>query len=99
ASHDIYIDMEGTFLSSTKGKRRTIISGPKGNSHLTAIGVYLLTEKILGINGQSAPKSGGLYLPETILSAEDIVQRLTDFGVEISDVDCYQPVHTSTGLG
>lgn len=83
ASHDLYITIKGTLLSGEKRKLSTIISGPKGNSHLTAVGVYLIAEKILGLNGQSEQKNGGLYLPETIVSSHNISNRLKEFGIEI----------------
>lgn len=83
ASHELYITITGTLLSGEKTKLSTIVSGPKGNSHLTAVGVYLITEKILGLNGQSAQKVGGLYLPETIISTDHISDRLKEFGIEI----------------
>lgn len=85
ASHDLYIAIEGTLPSGKRTKSRTIVSGPKGNSHLTAVGVYLITEKILGLNGRSAQSQGGLYLPETIVPSEDIMERLREFGIEIRE--------------
>ncbi|GAB3753754.1 hypothetical protein [Spirosoma pomorum] len=83
ASHDLYITIEGILLSGKKTKLRTIVSGPRGNSHLTAVGVYLMTEKILGLNGQSEQKEGDLYLPETILSTDNIIKRLTEFEIDV----------------
>jgi len=83
ASHDLYIAIDGTLLSGEKRKVNMIVSGPKGNSHLTAVGVYLISEKILGLNGQSEQKLGGLYLPETIVSTDHIDERLKEFGIEI----------------
>ncbi|MCX2483140.1 hypothetical protein [Pedobacter sp. MR2016-24] len=83
ASHDLYIIIEGTLLSGEKRKLKTILSGPKGNSHLTAVGVYLITEKILGLNGQSEQQTGGLYLPETMITTDHISNRLEEFGIEI----------------
>ncbi|MCY0979321.1 saccharopine dehydrogenase NADP-binding domain-containing protein [Chryseobacterium wangxinyae] len=82
ASHDLYIEIEGTLVSGEKKNLRTIVSGPKGNSHLTAVGIYLITEKILGFNGRSVQKTGGLYLPETIISEENIIKRLAEFGIQ-----------------
>lgn len=81
ASHDLYIEIEGTLLSGQKTKFRTIVSGPRGNSHLTAVGVYLITEKILGLNGKSKQNKGGMYLPETIVSEDNIIKRLSEFGI------------------
>ncbi|WP_172406418.1 hypothetical protein [Pedobacter sp. AJM] len=85
ASHELYITIEGTLLSGEKRKLSTIVSGPKGNSHLTAVGVYLIAEKILGLNGQPEHQTGGLYLPETIVSSHHISNRLKDFGIEIME--------------
>lgn len=88
ASHDLYIDIEGVLLSGERTKRRTIVSGSRGNSHFTAVGVYLITEKLLGLNGQSEQKKGGLYLPETIVSTDNIIDRLTEFGIDtIEEID------------
>jgi hypothetical protein len=83
ASHDLYIEIEGVLLCGKATKLRTIVSGPKGNSHLTAVGVFLITEAIFGLGGQSAPKKGGLYLPETIISTDNIISRLREFGINI----------------
>lgn len=84
ASHDLYITIEGTtLLSGEKRKLSTIVSDPRGNSHLTAVGVYLIAEKILGLNGQPEHKIGGLYLPETIVPSDNISNRLKEFGIEI----------------
>jgi hypothetical protein len=88
ASHDLYIDIEGILLSGQTTKLRTIVSGPKGNSHLTAVGVFLITEAIFGLGGQSAPQRGGLYLPETIISTDNILSRLRELGINIiEDID------------
>ncbi len=83
ASHDLYIEIEGTLLSGEKKKLRTIVSGPRGNSHLTAVGIYLITESILGLRGQPAHKAGGLFLPETIVVSDNIISRLSEFGINI----------------
>lgn len=85
ASHDLYIHIEGNLLSGEKATLNTTVSGPQGNSHLTAVGVYLITEKLMGLNGQTAQKAGGLFLPETIVSSDDIISRLKAFGIEIFD--------------
>lgn len=86
ASHDLYIDMEGVLLSGKKTKLRMIVSGKKGNARMTAVGVYLITERILGLNGKNATKAGGLYLPETIVPVADLINRLKDFDIEFIDI-------------
>lgn len=82
ASHDLYIEIEGITSSGEPKKVRTIVSGTKGNSQMTAVGVYLIAEKILGLKGQTAQKKGGLYLPETIVCSDNIISRLTEFGIQ-----------------
>ena len=77
--------IEGTLLSGEKRKLSTIVSGPRGNSHLTAVGVYLIAEKILGLNGQPEHKVGGLHLPETIVPSHNISTRLKEFGIEMME--------------
>ena len=74
--------MVGVLLSGKKTKLRTIVSGRKGNSQLTAVGVYLLTERILGLNGKNATNAGGLYLPETVVPVTDLINRLKEFDIE-----------------
>lgn len=83
ASHELYVTIIGSLLSGEKRKLSAIVSGPKGNSHLTAVGVYLITEKILGLNGQPEQKIGGLYFPEIIISTQHISNQLKEFGIEI----------------
>ncbi|AZI26414.1 hypothetical protein EA772_14115 [Pedobacter sp. G11] len=85
ASHDMYIEIEGVLLSGEEKKLRTLVSGPKGNAHLTGVGVFLIADAILGAGGQSAPLNGGLYLPETIIKTENIIKRLTEFGIHINE--------------
>ncbi|MBE9583314.1 hypothetical protein IM792_02530 [Mucilaginibacter sp. JRF] len=81
ASHDLYIDIEGVLLSGEKGKLRTIISDPKGYGHLTAVGIFLITERILGLGDRLGIPAGGLYLPETILPSDNIITRMEEFGI------------------
>ena len=88
ASHDLYITIEGVLLSGKTAKLETIVSGPKGNSHLTAVGVFLITEAILGLDGQYEQKVGGIYLPETIVSEDNIIKRLSEFGINTIEDHC-----------
>jgi hypothetical protein len=87
ASHDLYIDIEGTLLSGEPAKIRTIVSDPEGQSHLTALGALLATEAVLGLGGHSATEKGGLYLPETIVSTPIALARLKEFGVIITQIN------------
>jgi len=87
ASHDLYIDIEGVLLSGETTKLRTIVSDPGGNSHLTAVGVILLTEAILYSGEESDARIGGLYLPETLVSSDGILDRLAEFGINFTEAN------------
>ncbi|MBH5319610.1 hypothetical protein I6N90_17575 [Paenibacillus sp. GSMTC-2017] len=82
-SQDLYIDIEGILKSGSKEKLRTVVSDPKGQAHLTALGVLLSIERILGTDGLPAA-SGGIHLPETLLIVDKAIARLEQFGVGIS---------------
>jgi hypothetical protein len=68
--------------SGEAGRRRTIISDPNGLAHLTALGVLVATERVLGLDGRP-PAAGGLYLPETLVSPDAAIARFEQFGVRI----------------
>jgi hypothetical protein len=82
ASHDVYIDLEGTLQTGEQIKQRTIISDPNGQAHLTALGVLVTIERILGLDGDP-PADGGIHLPETLLSPKKAIARFKQFGVQI----------------
>lgn len=82
ASHDFYIDIEGTLHSGESVRRRTIVSDPNGQAHCTALGALVSTERILGLDGKP-PAKGGLYLPETLVQADAAIERFKQFGVSI----------------
>jgi hypothetical protein len=82
ASSDVYIDIEGVLESGEPGMRRTIASDPNGLAHLTALGVLVAAERVLGLDGRP-PAPGGLYLPETLVSPDAAVARFEQFGVRI----------------
>ncbi|PUA39669.1 hypothetical protein C8Z91_09625 [Paenibacillus elgii] len=83
ASQDLYIEIEGILKSGLPGKQRTIVSDPKGQAHLTALGVLVVIEHILGLDGKQTAR-GGVYLPETLVSIDAAIARFEQFGVQIS---------------
>jgi hypothetical protein len=82
ASSDVYIDIEGILRSGEPGRGRTVIFDPNGLAHLTALGVLVATERVLGLNGR-APATGGLHLPETLVPPDAAIARFEQFGVRI----------------
>lgn len=85
ASHDLYVDIDGTLSSGVSGARRTILSDPRGQAHLTAVGMLIGVERLLGLDG-APPPAAGLLFPETSIDLDRALQRLRDFGVHIEDV-------------
>ena len=81
ASHDLYVDLEGVLSDGSAGRRRWRMSDPKGQAHLTGLGVLVGIERILGLDGAPAPKGGGVAFPENLLNAEQTVMRLQALGV------------------
>lgn len=84
ASHDMYIDIEGTLKSGVHAKIRTLISGTRGQSSMTALGVLLSVEGVLSLNTQAKPQKGKIYLPETLLNNNIDKERLKGFGIYIT---------------
>lgn len=80
ASHDLQIDIEGELHSGAPAARRLSISAGLGQAHLTALGVSLIAERVLGLDGVPPP-AGGLHLPETLLDPAAVMRRLETFGV------------------
>lgn len=85
-SSDVYIDIDGILKSGAAAKRRTILCDPNGLVHLTALGVLVATEHVLGLSGRTPPP-GGLYLPETLVPMDAAIAQLEQFGVQIAEED------------
>jgi len=82
ASQDLYIEIEGIQQPGHSVKQRTIVSDPMGQAHLTALGVLVAIERILGLDGKPV-EAGGVYLPETLVSIDAAIARFEQFGVRI----------------
>lgn len=82
ASHDLYIDLTGRLPSGETASRRTVLTDPAGQAHLTALGVMVGVERLLGLDG-SPPPPAGLVFPETTIDPQRALDRLRSFGVRI----------------
>ena len=82
ASHDLYIDIVGVDASGRERAQRTVVSDPNGQAHLTALGVMIGVERVLGLDG-APPPPAGLRFPETTLDPQQALARLQAFGVRI----------------
>ncbi|MFM9278162.1 saccharopine dehydrogenase family protein [Paenibacillus jiagnxiensis] len=85
-SQDLYIDIAGLLNSGESVKRRTVVSDPYGQAHLTGLGMLVAVERILALDGMPAVV-GGVYLPETLVSVDTAIARFERFGVRIFSED------------
>ncbi|MDP3854158.1 hypothetical protein [Phenylobacterium sp.] len=85
ASHDLFIDITGE-AGGEVVTRRTLVTDPRGQAHLTALGVLVGVERILNLDG-AGPARGGLAFPESFLDAPTALARFEAFGVVIETQD------------
>lgn len=81
----IIIEIAGTLKDGSKARMRHELTHPEGQAPLTAIGVAVGVERLLGLAG-GAPVAPGLYLPEVLIKPEYMMQRLRESGMEVRPV-------------
>ncbi|WP_426751557.1 NAD(P)-dependent oxidoreductase [Myxococcus sp. Y35] len=84
-STEFIIELEGVLEDGTRARVRHEVTHPRGQAPVTAMGVAVAVERLLGLSG-GAPAAPGLYLPETLIAPEYLVQRLQESGVRFSRV-------------
>lgn len=85
-STEMQITIEGTSAAGTRAHASYQIVHPAGQAPLTALGVALAIERLLGLNGEQ-PVGPGLYMPETLIDPNYFMQRMLDFGAQLTRVD------------
>jgi hypothetical protein len=83
-STEITIEIEGQGADSKHRLDRHEIVHPQGQAPLTALGVALGVERLLGLACGDAPKAG-LYLPEVLIDPAYYVGRMKEFGTSFED--------------
>lgn len=78
-STEIVIEIEGTRQDGGPGRSRREIVHPAGQAPLTALGVALGVERLVGLAG-GEPVAPGLYLPEVLIDPAYFVRRMEEFG-------------------
>ncbi|MGH6859332.1 MAG: NAD(P)-dependent oxidoreductase [Phyllobacterium sp.] len=78
-STEIAIEIRGERLDGRPGRTRLDIVHPQGQAPLTALHVALGLERLLGLSGGEAVKSG-LYLPDSLMEPDYVVRRMREFG-------------------
>ncbi|WKB55486.1 NAD(P)-dependent oxidoreductase [Eleftheria terrae] len=81
-STEILIELAGLLKQGGPGRRRLELVHPLGQAPLTAMGVAVAVERLLGCAG-GAPVAPGLYLPEVLIDPEHAVQRLQAAGARL----------------
>lgn len=82
ASHEVIIEITGEHADRGRGRFRYELVDLEGYAALSARGIAIAIERLLGLTGGPAPKAG-LYFPETIMDPHAFVSRLQDLGVTI----------------
>lgn len=80
--HEMIIEISGV---TTKGRAESLridINTPQGVTGLTALGVVLSIERLLGLVGGTAV-APGLYFPEKVIAPAHAVARLLEFGGQV----------------
>ncbi len=81
-STEMVIEVEGVKKTGASGRFRLDIAHAQGQAPLTAVGVGVSVEALLGLSGLPAP-AAGLHLPHTLIDPAYMVARLRDFGAVI----------------
>jgi len=86
ASHEVLIDITGVRSDGKSGRFRYGLVDPEGYAALSARGVAVAIERLLGLAGGAAP-GPGLYFPESIMDPAHLVERLEGFGIRIVEME------------
>ncbi|WP_130099300.1 NAD(P)-dependent oxidoreductase [Siccibacter turicensis] len=81
-STEIIIDMQGEGLDGEPLRLRQAVVHPQGQRPLTATGVTLLTERVLGLDGRPAQRPG-LYFPYQLIDFDTWKARMTKTGGQL----------------
>jgi hypothetical protein len=88
-SHDLFVDIRGRRRDGATGRLRLRLVGRQGQASLTAFGMLLATEAILGLGGRPAVE-GGLHFPETLVDDQTFQRRIRAQDFEIEEL--WEPV-------
>ncbi len=84
-STEIVIEIEGAHADGTTRLVRHEIVHPAGQAPLTALGVGVSIQRLLGLVG-GAPVAPGLYFPDVIIDPEAMLRRMTELGAQVRRV-------------
>jgi len=82
-SFEMRIDLEGTDSTGTPRTTSRYLIHPEGQRPVTAVGIALGTEYLLGLQGTPTPP--GLHTPESLIDPAYAVKRLLEAGTTFID--------------
>ena len=85
-STEIIIELAGEDRDGRPLRTRNAVFHPGGAAHLTALGVSMILERLIGLDG-SAPTPPGLYFPFQVLDHATYLSRLQAEGGSIVPLD------------
>ncbi|WP_224249361.1 Rossmann-fold NAD(P)-binding domain-containing protein [Hyalangium gracile] len=84
-STEFIIEIVGQLRDGRTARVRHELVHPGGQAPMTALGVAVGVERLLGLAG-GPPVAPGLYLPESVIDPAYMVQRLKEFGAQFRRV-------------
>ncbi|MFJ8973869.1 MULTISPECIES: saccharopine dehydrogenase [Streptomyces] len=78
ASLEVRIDLEGAGPGGVPIRRSRYLVHPAGQRPMTATGIALGVERLLGLRGEAV--APGIHMPETLLDPAYAVERMTETG-------------------
>jgi hypothetical protein len=81
---EVRIDLEGTGPNGAPLSTSHYLVHPSGQRPLTALGIALGTERLLGLNGE--PPAPGIHTPESLIDPSYAVKRMTELGASFTTV-------------
>lgn len=82
ANHEIVIEAQGTDHTAKPVQLRATVLDPKGQTHLTAVGAAIQLDRLLGLDGASAPSSS-IVFPDTAPQTSHALKVLRSSGIEV----------------
>ncbi len=85
-STEIILDLAGEDHAGQPLRTRHAIVHPEGQAPLTALGVTMMLERLVGLDGKP-PSPAGLYLPEHLVDPAEYLRRLEQIGGTVSKAE------------
>ncbi|MFF2020976.1 saccharopine dehydrogenase [Streptomyces sp. NPDC058171] len=82
-SVEVRIDLDGTDATGAPLRRSRYLVHPAGQRPLTAVGIALGVERLIGLRGAAVPP--GVHTPESLLDPGYAVERLVESGATFVD--------------